>query len=188
MQRPRVARVLLGDDEVEVAGGHVEEGELGLALRDLHAQGGVLGREQRERLRHHGVRRGLEHGDAHRAADRGERARDIRLGLFEPFEHGLCVPDEQLGLRGELHAPADLHEQRHADLLLELAELLRHRRGAVRERLGDRRERAALAEFDQQAQASHVEHGRLLRGSRGVPGPPQSFGIMNSMHRIHSLY
>ncbi len=156
--RAGVAGVLLGDDEVEVAGGDVEERELGFALGDLDAQVGVLDAQQRERLRHHGVRGRLERRDAHGAADGGERARDLGLGLFEAVEHGAGVGDEQFGLRRELHATSGLHEQRHAGLAFELAELLRDRRGAVREGLGDGRERAALAQFDEQAKASHIEH------------------------------
>ncbi|KZE94392.1 hypothetical protein AVP42_01039 [Agromyces sp. NDB4Y10] len=149
VQRPRRPRVLLRDDEVEVARGNVEQGELRLALGDLDTQVRVLLREEGERLRHDGVRRGLEHGDAHGAAHGRERPRDIRFGLFEPLEHGLRVPDEQFGLRRELHPAADLHQERDAGLLLELRELLRDRRRAVRERVGDRGERAPAAELDE---------------------------------------
>ena len=180
--RAGVPRVLLRDHEVEVACGDLEQADVGLALGHLDAQVGVLAAEQGERLRHHGVGRRLEHGDAHRAADRGERARDIRLGLFEAIEHGARVAHEQLRLRGELHPPADLHEQRHARLAFELAELLRHGGRAVRQRLGDGREGAALAELHEQPQPSDVEHRVLLPvlGDHSV--------LLNSIHRIHSLY
>ena len=125
--RARVTRVLLGDHEVEVAGRDLEEPDVGLALRDLDPEVGMLGAKERERLRHHRVRRRLEDRDAHRAADGGERARDIRLRLLEPVEHRARVADEEFGLRGQLHATADLHEQRHPGLAFELAELLRDR-------------------------------------------------------------
>ena len=60
---------------------------------------------------------------------------------------------------GEAHAAAVGHEQRDAGVALELGELLRDRRGAVRERVGDGGERAAEREFVQQTQSSQFEHG-----------------------------
>ena len=187
--RAGVPRVLLGDHEVEVARRDLEEAHVGLALGDLHAQVGVLAAEEGERLRHHRVGRGLEHGDAHRAAHRGERPRDIRFGLLEAVEHRARVPDEELGLRGELHPPAHLDEQGHARLALELAQLLRDRRGAVGERLGHRRERAALAELDEQSQASDVEHlvPSSARRSFGFSEqyPSDSFAVPNGCRVAH---
>jgi hypothetical protein len=82
------------------------------------------------------------------------------------------VLDQDLGLRREHHAPTHAAQQRDARLALQLRQLLRHRRRAERERVGDRADGAAELELAQEPQPSHLEHVRLpwIRPRHGIIG------------------
>ncbi len=70
------------------------------------------------------LRGGLEGGDAHRAAHvRGLRG-ELGLDLLEPGQQLVGARGERASRVGQLEPPADLAEQRHARLPLELRELL----------------------------------------------------------------
>jgi hypothetical protein len=69
------------------------------------------------------------------------------------------VLDQQLGLRGELDPPAGLAQQRDADLLLQLGQLLRDRRRALVQRRRDFRNGSAHAQLAEQPQPPDVVHG-----------------------------
>ena len=158
--RGRVVRVLLGDDEVEVARPGLPQRGLGLALRDRDAQARVVAGEALEGRGQQREGRRLEHGETHGAGGLAQRRGEVGLRLLEPSDHRLGVLDQDRRLRGELHPAPDLAQQLDAHLPLELRELLRHRRRALVQCLGDGRERATRIELEQESQTADVEHGR----------------------------
>jgi drug/metabolite transporter (DMT)-like permease len=68
------------------------------------------------------------------------------------------VLDEHERRIGQADAAAGAHEERHAGLALEDRELLTDGRRRELERIGDRRDRAALVELAQETEAAEVEH------------------------------
>lgn len=134
--------VLLGEDEVEVAAGDAGQARLGVALGDLDAQRGMLLRQVFQRVREQRVGGGLEHRDAHRPGDLGERFGDRDPCVLQLVEDADGLGDEHVPLGGELHPAADAAQQRHADVVLQRAQLLRHRGLAVGQGVGDRGERS----------------------------------------------
>ncbi|GAA3372803.1 hypothetical protein GCM10020367_29800 [Streptomyces sannanensis] len=158
--RPRVgiARVLLGDDQVEVAGEQPGEGRLRLQLRDVDPQTGMRFTQQGQRSGDQGEGGGLEGGHAEGAGEVGEGGVDLGLGAFQSLEDRLGVGDEYLGLLGQPHPAPDRLQQPDADLRLQLGELLGDRGRAVREGGGDGRERAPVLELTQQTQPVQIEH------------------------------
>ncbi len=90
-------------------------------------------------------------------------AQDVRFGQLEALQDRLGVLDQDLGVRGQLHSPARLDQQRQADLALELGELLRHRRRALVQRVRDRRQ-AARTDSSRSSRSlltSHMAPSRL---------------------------
>jgi hypothetical protein len=97
-----------------------------------------------------------EGGGQDRARRRGERADAQPAGqavsrrgqrgrrLFKDREHGLRVAGEHGARRGERDAPARALEQRHPRLPFERGKLLRYGGRGVRERVGDRGDRAPV--------------------------------------------
>ncbi len=86
MPRRTVARVLLGDHEVEVAREGLQQRRLRLALGHRHAQPRMRRSQRVQHLRHQRERRRLEHRDPHRAGrlvQRGPRGR-TRPGRAAP--------------------------------------------------------------------------------------------------------
>ena len=77
-------------------------------------------------------------------------------GVHLPHDPPGVVGQHLAGLGGHHPAGAAV-QQRLADLLLELAQLLGHGRGRVHHQLGRRRDRALLDHLYQQGQAPHVE-------------------------------
>ncbi len=108
-----VARVLLGDHQVELARPHGGERALGLALGDLDPKRRVLEGEKRECLRDDSERRRLEDGEAYRSGRAAAERRQFGLEQLDTFEQGGGVLDEQFGGGGEPHPAARLDEQRH---------------------------------------------------------------------------
>ncbi|MBM7502797.1 hypothetical protein JOD46_000254 [Agromyces aurantiacus] len=91
-------------------------------------------------------------------AARGDR----RLGALELAEDRLGVRDEGVRRRREADAAADRLEQRHADFAGEDRQLVRHGRGVVAERRGDRRQGAAMMQLAEQPEPRQIVHGVLL--------------------------
>ncbi len=155
--RAREARILFGDCEIEATRRQLEEAFLGGNLGQLDPQsGGALG-EERERGGDDRARRRLENGDAH--------GRDARLQQFEVcadllvgVESARGVLGERRSVRGQPHATSVGCEERDAGLALEQRELLRDRRGAVGERVGDGGERTPECQLVEQAEAAQFEH------------------------------
>ena len=88
----------------------------------------------------------------------GGRGRQVGLGALDAGEQRLGVGDEhERGIGEPQPAPRGL-EQRRARLALQHAELLRHRRRAVRQRLRHRADRPAAVQLVQQAKPAEVEH------------------------------
>ena len=160
--RTGVPRVLLGDHEVETAGGELEQALFGRNLGDLDAQAGLAVRHQRQRTREDRLGRGLEHRDAH-GRDAGlEGFEGLAPDLLLEFERPRGVRRERDAVLGQPHPATVRDQQWHSGILLELGELLRDRRGAVGEGFGDRRQSAPEGEFVQQAQPAQFEHVGLL--------------------------
>ena len=84
--------------------------------------------------------------------------REVGLGPGGPVEERGGVPDEHERRIGQAGAAAGPLQQRHAGLPLEHRELLGDGRRRVLERVGDRRDRAPVVQFAQQAEAAKVEH------------------------------
>ncbi len=159
--RPRVTRILLGDHEVEPPRRQFEEPLLGRHLRDLDAQTRFAVGQEAQRARQDRLGRRLQHGDPH-GSDAGPERFELAADLLLEFERAGRVRGERDAVLGEPHAPAVGDQQRNARVLLQLRELLRDRRRAVRQRLGDGGQRAAQRQFVQQAQTAQLEHGASL--------------------------
>ena len=152
--RPRGVLVLLGDGHVEPAAGEQRQRLLRLDLGQLHPHARVRGGEPLQRGHGERLRGGLEGGDAHRAAHvRGLRGQ-LGLDLLEPGQQLVGARGERASRVGQLEPPADLAEQRHARLPLELRKLLGDGGRREGERLGGRRDRAAARELAQHGQAA----------------------------------
>ena len=160
----RVARVLLGDDEVEVAGRGAPQRRLRLVLHHLDPHVGMVAPHPGEGLRQQREGGRLEDREPHRTGgDLGPR-RHLRLRPLEQREDLAGTGGERLRLRRERDAPPGGDEQRDPDLPLEQVELLRDGGRAVAERRGHLGERAAVGELLQQAQPSDVVHRAPLVG------------------------
>ena len=158
--RSGVPRVLLGHHKVEATRPGLVERRAGLHLHDLDAQRRVSLAERAERLGHEREHRGLERRDPHGARDLIPCTVKCGLRALEPGEQGLGFGGER-GARGrELERSAILAQQLDARLSFEERELLGDRRRAVVQGLGDGRDRAARAQFPEQAQPLHIEHRR----------------------------
>ncbi len=181
-ETPRAARVLFGDDEVEVARGDLEQAALGCALGDFDAEVGVFGGQDAQRTGHDRVRRGLEDGDPHRPGHRVEGCVELGFGLLEQVEEVGRAGGEELGLGCELHATAHLAQELHTGFALECGELLRDGGGAERERLGDPGDGAADGELAEEPELAYVEHRRLVS-----PRSDSSVNV-NDIVRKHSLF
>ncbi len=106
---------------------------------------------------------GGEGADAQGSGEAAAGFGEVGVGLFQPLQDGLGVPDQVLPGGGEPDPPSGAFQQGQAGLPLQHAELLGHRRRAEGEGLGDGGDGAAAGEFAQQAQASYVEHRISLR-------------------------
>ena len=110
-------------------------------------------RGQREPQRH-----GLERRDPRAAGDGARGRREVGLGDRGALEQRAGVADEHERRVGQPDAAAGALEQAHARLALEHRELLRDGRWRELQRVGDGRDRAALVQLAQQAQAAELEH------------------------------
>ena len=102
--------------------------------------------------------RARERADAQRAGQAVAGGGERGGRFFEYREDGLRVPGEDGAGRGERHPAARSLEQRHPGLPFQRGELLRDRGRRVGEGVGDRGDRAAAGEFEQQAQPAHIDH------------------------------
>ncbi len=125
--RPRDAEVLLGDEDVERLEPQGGQRRLELGLDELDAQGGVGRRDGAQRGGDDPQRRGLERGDADRAADDAARRRQRGLGLLGPPQQRVGVLGEDPSRGGEAHAAPGRLEQRHPRLALQGGQALRDR-------------------------------------------------------------
>ena len=131
-----MSRVLLAEDDVELAGYQGWQGDFGLELGDLDPQSGVLLLEVGERVRNEGENCGLEGGQAKRADGLVQGLGECGFGSFHLLQQHLGVRDEQVGLGGEPDPAAGSLEEAHSGLLLQCGELLGDRGRAVGQRLG----------------------------------------------------
>ncbi len=127
----RQPRVLLAEHDVELVREHPLVGRTGLLVGDLDPQPGMAPREQGQRGGHEGEQHGLEGGDAQGAGHLGQRTAQLGLRRLELLQDPFGVRDQDPRLRGQPDAAPGRFEQPHAGLRLELAQLLRDRRGAV---------------------------------------------------------
>ena len=107
-------------------------------------------------------RDGLEGRDPHAAGDGPRRGGEVGLRAGGALEQRLGVLDQHAGGIGQADAAAGALEQAHAGLSFEQRELLGDRARRELERVGDRGDRAALAELLQQPQASEFEHALAM--------------------------
>ncbi len=149
--------VLLRDDEVEPAGRELEQALFGRELGDLDAEGRLARGQSFECGGKDRMHRRLHRGDPHGRDPRLQRLELAADGLLE-LERPGRVRGERCAVLGQTQTPAVRHEEGDTRVLLELCELLRDRRRTVRERFGDRRERAAQRELVQEPQAAQFEH------------------------------
>ena len=164
-----VTGVLLRDDEVEGSGLQLEERLLGRDLDHVHTDVRMLGPERRQGAGDDGLGDGRHDGDAHDLRGVLSRRQLGAHGLVE-FERPGRMLGEQAPLRGQTYAPTVGFEQRSTRLAFEQGELLRHRRGAVRQGCGDLGDGAAQRQLVQEAQTSELEHRapRYLREHRTI--------------------
>ena len=157
-QPPGLVAPLVAQHEVEVAQRQRGQGVLGLRLDQLAAQPRRLGRQRLDHRQGDAQRDGLEARDAAAPRDRPGGRGQVRLGERGAVQQRVGVLDQHERGVGQADAAPGALEQLHAGLALEDGELLRDRRRRELERVGDGRDRPALAELAQEAEAAQVEH------------------------------
>ena len=155
-ERHRRAGELLGQHHVEVAREHRLQGALRREVRDVEDQRAAL--EPREQVDHQAVGHRLERGEPEGSGRLPAGGGEVGLGALQAFQHRLGVLDEQQRLRRELHPSPDRLQQRHTRFPFEHVELVGDGRRAVAQRAGDGRQRAAVPQLPQQAEAMDVQH------------------------------
>jgi hypothetical protein len=150
--------VLLGDRDVDAAADEQRQRRLGLGLEQLDTQVRVLLGERLERRDDERARGGLERRDAHEAAHVAGALGELGLDLLDARQQLVGARHERAAGVGQLEPPPDLAEEAHAGLALKLRELLGHRRGRERQRLGGARDRALGGELAEHGEAARIEH------------------------------
>lgn len=150
--------VLLRESDVVLAEHHCGQRALGLHLEQLDAHVRMSVLEQLERRRDQGQQRRLQRGQLEATVNLTRRVLQFGLCLLETTEQHTGVLDQAHAGVGQSQPATDPLGQGHARLALQLRKLLAHRAGRVRERLGNRRDRATGAELPQQHELSHIEH------------------------------
>ena len=156
--RSLVRGIVLRDDEVEVAQPRLAEGRLGLALHELDPH---VGRDRAHRLEcggHEGEHRRLEDGCAHRADDILPRRVQLCLGELHDIEQIRRARDEAFRRGRQPQTAPRLAQQLDPRFALELREVLRDRRWAVRRGLCNGGDRSAQVKFAEEAQLLEVQH------------------------------
>ena len=162
----RRARALHRHGDVELAPGEAEErlGRLGVGDEHRHA-GRALPQAHRGRD-DEPADRGRERADAHLADLAGGVRVEVRAQQLELGEDGVGVAEQDAGGGREADAAAVGLDELLADLALERGDLLGDGRGGEVERVGGGRDRAAVGELAQGAQAAQVDHQAQLTGRR----------------------
>ena len=124
-------------------------------VRVRRQDGGQRGRDQ-------AAHRGGERGQPHVPGDGPRLLVQPRLQLLQVGEEPAALLDQVPAVPGEHHAPADPLEQRHAGLLFQPLDLLRHRARGEAERVGRRVDRAVRADGAQRVERHQVNHEAML--------------------------
>lgn len=148
---PRVPGILLGDHEVVAARGQLEEPLLGWNLRNVDREVRLPGRQEREGRRHERLRGRLHDRDPHRRALRSQSV-ELAPCLFVELQSAGGMRGQELAVIGQPHTAPVRREERNPRLLLQLRQLLRHRRRTVGEGLRDCRKRAAERQLVEKTQ------------------------------------
>ena len=154
----RLARELEQQREVELAGAQARDDRLRLALGERQLDVGIGGAERRDRQGDQRRSGGREGGDAQAPSAQPRDRRERRLGGVQAREDALGVAHERLPGGRQRDAARMALEQRHAGFALERGDLLGDRGLGVGQRLGGRRERAAVGDLLQNPQPTHAKH------------------------------
>jgi len=148
----------IGDADVELAGVQRRDDLVGGELVDPHLHGRMAAEEDRDAVRDQADVEGVRRTDAHPPREPATARAQRRDALVDLAQCARRVGEEQLARLGRHHLAADALEERLADLLLELADLVRERRlGDVDVRRGAR-EAQAVGQGHEVAQVSQL-HG-----------------------------
>ena len=122
----------------------------------------MLPRQRAQRRRREPARRRRKNRHRDVADHLAVRGVEIRRGALERGEHATGVLDQQARRVGEPHAAALAREQLMPDFLLELRQLLRHRRGRHVQRFGGGLHAAERGDGVQRAETVDVQHVQIF--------------------------
>ena len=143
-----------------------------LGLLDAHTHpGGAVGQQRGGRQNQAGQRRGKP-ADAQLPGVAGDVGVEVGPQQLQLGEQRVAMGQQHARDGRQAHAAAVGLQQRLAHLALQRGQLLGDRRGRQVQRVGRRRDRAAVGELAQRAQAAQVDHAAQLTG-RG--------------HKVHSF-
>ena len=154
--------------DVELAGLEPRQALVRLGLREAQLDSGMAAGELGDRV---GDQRGAGRGEARETHASAAEARDgveLRLGLGQPGQDLVGVPDDRLAGVGEPDAAGIALDEGRPGLALEGRYLLRHRRLRVAELVRRGRERALRGHLPKDPHPPHVEHKRTLSRVQGM--------------------
>jgi hypothetical protein len=125
----------------------VQQRPLGLGLDELAGQPWRIARKRLDRRQRETQRRRLKCGDATAAHDGPGGRGQVCLGKGRALKKRFGVPDQHEHGVGQAHTAARRLQQAHAGLTLKDRKLLRYGRRSELQRIGDRCDGSALAQF-----------------------------------------
>ena len=155
------ARVLLADHQVELPADQGWDRHLGLGLDEFDAQPLMLALAV-EQCGNQGAGGAAEGGHPAGACRWFLSGTQLGLGEFECGQDVSPTLGQPVARLGEPYAAANTLEQSGTGLAFEEGQLLGDARRAHVHCLGDRGDGAAVAEFDQEAQPTYVQHKSIL--------------------------
>ncbi len=155
---PRPTVVVVTDRQIRLAAQQRVERLVRLQLGDLPAHSRMIARQRGQGRRHQVHGGGLERGHPHHPGHGPRRRGHLGLRLLHPGQQHLGVPGEHVPRLGEPQPAPVALQQPYPGLDLQLAELVRHRGRAVRQRLRDGGDRAPPPELAQQPQPMEIQH------------------------------
>ena len=146
------------DGEIEIAARHHRQRVPRLHLQQLDRELRMRGCERRQRRRHQAARGRGNRRQRQLPDDRAAMGLDVGLGLGHDRHDAIGVLDQQHRRVGEAHAAPVALDQPLPQLRLQLADLLRHRRGRHRQHLRGRAHRPVGGDGVKHAQPLEIQH------------------------------
>jgi hypothetical protein len=157
-QQARLVLPLVAEHEVDVAERERGQSLLRLELDQLASEPRRVARERPHGGQRQAQRHRLEAGDPGAPGHRSGGRRELGLGHGRAVEQRLGVAGEDERGVGEPHAAPRALEQPYARLALEECQLLGDGRRRELERVGHRRDRPAVPQLPEEAEAAKLQH------------------------------